>query len=139
LETWIAWLILHLIVNNSALVDIILIAWWIVLAMILWPDWNVQCQHSNIVSYTSIRNNNNWIEIWWGVFKNFVKFAKIGFFALFIFAVYYVKIKVIRKIVYQSKTRRKFFVERIKRRKNPIKIIISIYNRTLDFELLLEC
>jgi len=44
----------------------------------------------------------------------------------------------IRKVIYWSKTRRKFIVKGIKRRKYSIKIIIGIYNRTLDFESLLE-
>jgi len=34
LETWTAWLMLHLIENNSALVEITFMAWWIVLAII---------------------------------------------------------------------------------------------------------
>jgi len=33
-----AWLILHLIANSSALVEVTLMAWWIVLAMILLPE-----------------------------------------------------------------------------------------------------
>ena len=34
LGTWTAWLILYLIENNSASVEIIFMAWWIVLAII---------------------------------------------------------------------------------------------------------
>ena len=37
-DTWIAWLILHLIVNNSASVIVKLMVWWIVLAIMLWPE-----------------------------------------------------------------------------------------------------
>jgi len=38
LETWTAWLIPYLIVNDSASVDVILTVWWMVLAMVLWPE-----------------------------------------------------------------------------------------------------
>ena len=46
-----------------------------------------------VFKYTiiDVNNNNNQIGIWWGILKNFVKFSKIGFFAFFIFVVYYVK------------------------------------------------
>ena len=36
LSTWTAWLIPHLIANNSASVEVKMIAWWIDLARILW-------------------------------------------------------------------------------------------------------
>jgi len=58
-----------------------------------------------------IRKENNkklspLLTILTSVLENLVKFAKIGFFAFFIFVVSYVKEKAIWKIVYKSKTRR---------------------------------
>jgi len=47
--------------------------------------------------------------------------------------------KTTREIVNKSKTRRKFMIKRIKKRKNSIKTIISIYYGTLDFLPLLDC
>ena len=38
LGIWTAWLIPHLIVNSSVSINIILTAWWIVLATVLWHD-----------------------------------------------------------------------------------------------------
>jgi len=37
--TWTTWLIPHLIANNSALVDMMLMAWWIVLAIMFCLKW----------------------------------------------------------------------------------------------------
>jgi len=38
LGIWTTWLIPHLIVNSSVSINIILTAWWIVLATVLWHD-----------------------------------------------------------------------------------------------------
>jgi len=57
----------------------------------------------------------------------------MGFFAFFIFTV---ERKVIRKIIYQFETRRQFFIKRVKGRKKSIEMIVSVYNETLNFELL---
>ena len=39
LETCTAWLMLHLIKNNSASVEVTLVAWWSIFARILQPEW----------------------------------------------------------------------------------------------------
>ena len=58
LETWIAWLIPHLIANNSVSVVVTLIAWWSVFLMV-GVRMNIGNRYSNIVLDTSIQNDND--------------------------------------------------------------------------------
>jgi len=44
--------------------------------------------------------------------------------------------KVIRKIIYKAKTRRKFFIKSIERKIDFIEAIIHIHNRNFDFAAL---
>lgn len=73
-----------------------------------------------------------------GVFKDFVEFVGVSVLDFFIFVIYCVKVKTIRKIVYQTKSKEKSFIKIVKRRKKAVKMIIKVYNGTLDFLMLFE-
>ena len=55
---------------------------------------------SNVIFDISIWDNNNSFRIQAEVFKDFVKFTNISILDIFIFVIYYMKEKTIRKIVY---------------------------------------
>jgi len=54
----------------------------------------------DIVFDISIGNNDDSFGIYIGVFEDFVEILKIGFNKVFIFVVYYIERKLIRKIIY---------------------------------------
>ena len=60
---------------------------------------NIRDRYSNIVSNTSIQNNNNRFGIQWCIWENIIKFTKMSYFDFLIFAVCLIKGEMTRKIV----------------------------------------
>jgi len=99
----------YLIANNSALVDDIdsMINSFGQNVSTRADMWN---QSSDIVFDPSVRDNNDSIGICIEIFKSFVEVSKVNFYKVFIFAVYCIKRKMIRKTIYQMKSSWEFFV-----------------------------
>ena len=60
---------------------------------------NMRDECSNIVSNTSIQNNNDEFEIQWCIWEDIIKFTKMSYFAFLIFVVCLIKRESTRKIV----------------------------------------
>ena len=98
---------------------------------------NVRDQGGNIVFDTSVQNIEDYVLVNEGILINVIKFDIIWDFCVSIFSINWIKRKTIIKSVYETKARWKFFIWTIKSRKYFIQV--SVYYRTLDFQLLLGC
>jgi len=92
-NTLTAWLISHLVANNSASVEVMLIVWWIVLAKILQPEHT--CDIEVTILFLMLVT-----EITMTIFENLVKITDVSVLDFFFFVVHCVKREMIRKIVY---------------------------------------
>jgi len=80
----------------------------------------MQYQSCNIILDASIGNDKNSVYIWEGIIKYLIKSMKISILDFCVFTVHCMKREIIREIIYQLKSRWKFFIKFIKGLKNFI-------------------
>ena len=132
-KIYMAWLILYLIANSLAFIVMTLIVWWTVLITESKFEWMCEIKEMTLflmlasaITMTELRSKREFSTIllsfqrWAFLFSLSLQFAKW-------------KEKWSGKLLINPKPDKSFFIKRIKRRKNSIKTIVGIYNRTLDF------
>ena len=130
-----AWLMSHLIVNNSAFALVTKATWWIVL-MSGWFEMYGWDRCSNVVLDASICCNDGY-GLWEQWFNNhWVKLLEMMFVIFFITMI---KRKMIWKSVNNSNTQRKFWMKRRERRRDSISSIVRVNKIALNFCFLLIC
>jgi len=95
-------------------------------------EMNMSDRHGNTIFDTSIWDDNDCVRFIRCIKDYFIKFMAMSSFTFVRVIICFIKIITTRERIAKSRTQTKLLIKRIKQKKNTIKTIIGVSNRTFD-------